>query len=196
MDGGFAIMAIEFGGIPSTIFFGWVSDRVGGRRGMVAALCMVPIIAAFGVMVLAPASAYWLSMTMLVAIVLAVRLWAQPPVKVFQGYWMGVDPLDGGDSRRGIVQQDDGTFAMAGRDSFLTLCDNSDRGIATFDNGVVVSRRVMTTDNLKLSCFGTGALVLLRARYELVGDSVMIETLAAQDGSPVDRIVFHKVSRD
>jgi len=138
----------------------------------------------------------FLAVTMLVAIVLAVRLWAQPPVKGFQGYWMGVDPLDGGDSRRGFVQQDDGTFAMAGRDSFLTLCDNSDRGIATFDDGVVVSRRVMTTDNLKLSCFGTGALVLLRARYELVSDTVMIETLTARDGSPVDRIVFHKVSRD
>ena len=137
----------------------------------------------------------FLVMMVLVAIVLAVRLWAQPPVKAFQGYWMGVDPLDGGDSRRGFVQQDDGTFAMAGRDSFLTLCDNTDRGIATFDDGVVVGRREMTA-NLKLSCFGNGALVLLRARYQLVSDSVMIETLTAQDGSPVDRIIFHRVSKD
>jgi hypothetical protein len=137
----------------------------------------------------------FLAVTMLVAVVLAVRLWAQPPVKGFQGYWMGVDPLDGGDSRRSIVQQDDGTFAMAGRDSFLTLCDETDRGIATFEDGAVSGRREMTA-NLKLSCFGNGALVLLRARYQLVSDSVMIETLTAQDGSPVDRIVFHKMSRD
>jgi hypothetical protein len=137
----------------------------------------------------------FLAVTMLVAIVLAVRLWAQPPVKGFQGYWMGVDPLDGGDSRRSIVQRDDGTFAMAGRDSFLTLCDETDRGIATFEDGAVSGRREMTA-NLKLSCFGNGALVLLRARYQLVSDSVMIETLTAQDGSPVDRIVFHKMSRD
>jgi hypothetical protein len=135
------------------------------------------------------------AVTMLLAIVLAARLWAQPPVKSFQGYWMGVDPLDGGDSRRGFVQQEDGTFAMAGRDSFLTLCDNTDRGITTFDDGVMSGRRVMTA-NLKLSCFGNGALVLLRARYELVSDGVMIETLTAQDGSSVDRIVFHKVSKD
>jgi hypothetical protein len=60
---------------------------------------------------------------------------------------------------------------------------------------VVSGRREMTA-NLKLSCFGNGALVLLRARYQLVSDSVMIETLTAQDGSPVDRIVFHKMSRD
>ncbi len=132
----------------------------------------------------------------LVAAVFMARLFAQPPVKAFQGYWMGVDPLDGGDSRRGLVVQDDGTFAMAGRDSFLTLCDDSDRGIATFDDGVVVGRRVMTTNNLKLSCFGNGALVLLRARYELISETAMVETLTAQDGSPVTRIVFHKISKD
>ncbi len=68
MDGGYATMAIEFGGIPSTILFGWLSDKVGGRRGMVAALCMLPIIAAFGVMVMVPAGAYWLSMVMLLTI--------------------------------------------------------------------------------------------------------------------------------
>jgi hypothetical protein len=119
----------------------------------------------------------------LIAVVLVARLRAQPPAKAFQGYWMGVDPLDGGDSRRGFVQQSNGTFAMAGRDSFLTLCDNSDHGIAAFDDGVVVSRRVMTTNDLKLSCFGNGALVLLRARYELVDDGVMVEVLTAQDGA-------------
>ena len=77
--------------------------------------------------------------------VLVVRLWAQPlgknTSKTFQGYWMGVDPLDGGDSRRSLVQQPNGTFAMAGRDSYLTLCDNTDRGLITFDDGVVVGRR-------------------------------------------------------
>ena len=46
-DGGYGVMAIEFGGVPSTIFFGWVSDRIGGRRGMVATLCMLPIMHRF-----------------------------------------------------------------------------------------------------------------------------------------------------
>ena len=133
---------------------------------------------------------------MLMAVVLVVRLRAQPSVKAFQGYWMGVDPLDGGDSRRSLVQQEDGTFVLEGRDSFLTLCDNSDYGIATFEDGVVVSHRVMTSDHLKLACFGNNGEVSLRARYELASDGVMIETLTAQDGSPVDRIVFHKVSKD
>lgn len=45
--GSYVQTAIEFGGVPSTILFGWVSDQIGGRRGMVAALCMLPIIAAY-----------------------------------------------------------------------------------------------------------------------------------------------------
>jgi hypothetical protein len=85
----------------------------------------------------------------LVAVVLVVRAWAAAPVKAFQGYWMGVDPVDGGDSRRGFLQLADGTFALAGRDSFLRLCDETDRGIVTFEDGTVVGHRVMTSDTVK-----------------------------------------------
>ncbi len=42
-DGGWAVFISNFGGIPSTIFLGWISDKLGGRRGMVSFLCMVPI---------------------------------------------------------------------------------------------------------------------------------------------------------
>jgi hypothetical protein len=123
------------------------------------------------------------------------HLGAQPQVKAFQGYWMGIDPVDGGDSRRTFMQNDDGTFAMAGRDSFLTLCDETDRGIATFEDGVVVDRRTMTAA-LKLTCFNNGAVVTLGARYQLVSDSLMIEVLTTQAGNEFTRIVFHKVSKD
>jgi hypothetical protein len=130
--------------------------------------------------------------------VLVVRLWAQPPgkntLKIFQGYWMGVDPLDGGDSRRSLVRQPNGTYALAGRDSFLTLCDNTDRGFISFDDGVVVGRREMRTDNLKITCFNTDTDVLLKASYVLMDDGVMTEVTTAQDGTPVDTIIFHKVS--
>lgn len=66
--GGLAIMALEFGGIPSTIFFGWVSDRLGGRRGMVAALCMVPIFMAFAAILYTPPGYLWFDMLMLITI--------------------------------------------------------------------------------------------------------------------------------
>jgi OPA family glycerol-3-phosphate transporter-like MFS transporter len=66
--GGFAIMAIEFGGIPSTILLGWISDRIGGRRSMVAALCMLPVIAAFGAIIATPAGYLWIDYLLLMTI--------------------------------------------------------------------------------------------------------------------------------
>ncbi len=67
-EGGLAILVIEFGGIPSTIFFGWVSDRIGGRRSMVAALCMLPIIAAFAAIRVTPPGYLWVDYLMLLTI--------------------------------------------------------------------------------------------------------------------------------
>ncbi len=67
-SGGLAILVIEFGGIPSTIFFGWVSDKLSGRRGMVGTLCMIPIAVAFAVIALTPSGYLWLDMCMLAII--------------------------------------------------------------------------------------------------------------------------------
>jgi len=68
IGGGFGTMALEFGGIPSTILLGWVSDLLKGRRGMVAVLCLAPTLLAFAVMMLTPAGYLWLDMTMLTMI--------------------------------------------------------------------------------------------------------------------------------
>ncbi len=53
-ESSFAVIAIELGGIPSTIALGYLSDRLGGRRGMVAVLCMLPIILAYGLFPFVP----------------------------------------------------------------------------------------------------------------------------------------------
>ena len=131
--------------------------------------------------------------------VLVGRVWAQPSGKTtreFQGYWMGVDPVDGGDSRRSLLSLASGKIAQAGRDSVLTLCDGTDRGFASFEDGEVVGRIVMHSNTLTIKCFNNGALVVLRARYELIGDGLMTEVTTRLDGSPVSTIVFHKVSQD
>ena len=70
--GGLVITISEFGGIPSTILLGWLSDRIGGRRGMVATLCHIPILAAFTVMLFTPAGFLWIDMTMLAIIGLCI----------------------------------------------------------------------------------------------------------------------------
>ncbi len=66
--GALAVMALEFSAIPSTIYFGWVSDRIGGRRGLVATLCMLPIIGAFAGIVATPSGYLWLDYLMLMII--------------------------------------------------------------------------------------------------------------------------------
>jgi OPA family glycerol-3-phosphate transporter-like MFS transporter len=66
--GGLSTTALEIGGIPSTIALGWLSDKLGGRRGMVASLCLIPILVAFTVMLYTPRDQVWLDMTMLFAI--------------------------------------------------------------------------------------------------------------------------------
>jgi len=63
--GGLAILIIEFGGIPSTILMGWLSDKFGGRRGMVSLLCMIPILFAFTGIYFNPPGNLWLDLSML-----------------------------------------------------------------------------------------------------------------------------------
>jgi OPA family glycerol-3-phosphate transporter-like MFS transporter len=65
---GLSTAALELGGVPSTIALGWLSDKLGGRRGMVAALCMIPVVGAFTVILNTPSGLLWLDMTMLAMI--------------------------------------------------------------------------------------------------------------------------------
>jgi len=112
----------------------------------------------------------------------------------FQGYWMGVDPVDGGDARRSLILRSDGKYALAGRDTVLTLCDSTDRGFASFDDGTVVGRGVLQSNALVIKCFNNGATVQLHDSFELVDRGLMIETTTLPDGSPVSTIVLHRVS--
>jgi len=75
-EGGIAVLIVEFGGIPSTLLLGWISDKLGGRRGMVSLLCMFPIIAAFTVILLNPPGHLGIDMTMLAII----GFFVYPPV--------------------------------------------------------------------------------------------------------------------
>ncbi len=114
----------------------------------------------------------------------------------FQGYWMGVDPVDGGDARRSLLQLPDGKYALAARDSVLTLCDGTDRAFASFNDGQVIGRNVMQSNTLTIQCFNNGASVVLHVRYELLDSGLMAEIATHPDGSPVSTIILHKVSLD
>jgi hypothetical protein len=143
-----------------------------------------------------------LLVALVATLALAALAWAQPtrprgkPVSGFQGYWMGIDPVDGGDARRSLVQLPNGRFALAARDSVLSLCDSTDRGLGSFDDGELVSPTVLTSDALTLKCFNNGASVTLHVRFELVGENLMTEVATLATGTPVSTIVFHRVSEE
>jgi hypothetical protein len=116
-----------------------------------------------------------------------------PNARQFVGYWMGIDPLDGGDSRRGITRNDDRTFSVIGRDTVFTLCDNTDRAIVTVGDAVVVGA-ALVSDNLVITCSNDGSTVRLKVRYDVVDRNIVRETVTTQAGEPVDEILFHRVS--
>lgn len=84
-DGGIAVLVLEFGGIPSTLLFGWISDRMGGRRGLVSFICMIPIFLAFLGLWLNPVGNLWLDLLFLAII----GFFVYPPVML-----LGVSALD------------------------------------------------------------------------------------------------------
>lgn len=83
--GGIGVFVLEFSGIPSTILMGWLSDRLGGRRGMVSMLCMIPIFFAFVGLRLNTAGNLYLDMVFLGVI----GFFVYPPVML-----LGVAALD------------------------------------------------------------------------------------------------------
>lgn len=83
--GGWGVAIIEFAGIPSTILMGWISDKLGGRRGLVSLLCMMPIVLAFAGLAVNPAGRLWVDLTLLGV----VGFFVYPPVML-----LGVTALD------------------------------------------------------------------------------------------------------
>ncbi len=63
-QGGFSTAIYEVGGMFSTLLMGWLSDKAGGRRGMITVLCMVPVFLAFAGILYSPPGMLWLNMTL------------------------------------------------------------------------------------------------------------------------------------
>lgn len=110
----------------------------------------------------------------------------------FVGYWMGIDPLDGGDSRRAITRNRNGSFAVIGRDTVFTLCDGTDRAIVTVAEARLAGSGLVS-DDLLIRCTN-GSTVRLKVRYHPVAKNIVRETVTSQTGEPVDEIIFHRVS--
>ena len=60
-EGGISTAALEFSAIFSTILMGWLSDKLGGRRGMISVLCMVPVLLSYCAIIYGPRS-LWINL--------------------------------------------------------------------------------------------------------------------------------------
>ena len=115
----------------------------------------------------------------------------------FVGYWMGVDPLDGGDVRRSITANKNRTFSMIGHDSFLTLCDGTDRGIIRVSDFRPVrsaKKPALVSDHHVLTCTNNGTTRTLKNRTVLIDKNIIRETVTTQEGQFVDKTFYHRVS--
>jgi OPA family glycerol-3-phosphate transporter-like MFS transporter len=64
VEGGGSTAALEFSAIFSTILMGWLSDRVGGRRGMISVFCMIPVFLAYLGIIYSPDNKLWIDMVL------------------------------------------------------------------------------------------------------------------------------------
>lgn len=67
-EGGFSTLVIEFSGAVGMLTMGWLSDKLGGRRGRVSVMAMIPLLAAFAAIRVTPKGMLWLDMTLFAAI--------------------------------------------------------------------------------------------------------------------------------
>jgi MFS transporter, OPA family, glycerol-3-phosphate transporter len=63
-QGGVSTAALEFSAIFSSILVGWLSDKLGGRRGMMSTLCMIPVLLAFLGIIYSPDNKLWLDLVL------------------------------------------------------------------------------------------------------------------------------------
>jgi OPA family glycerol-3-phosphate transporter-like MFS transporter len=59
-EGGIGTATLEFSAMFSTVMVGWLSDKWGGRRGMICLLCMIPVFLAFVGIIYSPDNKLWL----------------------------------------------------------------------------------------------------------------------------------------
>ena len=63
-QGGMGTATLEFSAMFSTVIVGWLSDKWGGRRGMICLLCMIPVFLAFLGIIYSPNNKLWLDLAL------------------------------------------------------------------------------------------------------------------------------------
>jgi len=64
VEGGGSTAALEFSAIFGTILMGWLSDKLGGRRGMISVFCMIPVFLAYLGIIFSPDNKLWIDLVL------------------------------------------------------------------------------------------------------------------------------------
>ncbi len=63
-EGGIGTAVLEASAMLSTVLVGWLSDKLGGRRGMICMVCMIPVLVAFIGIIYSPDNKLWLDLAL------------------------------------------------------------------------------------------------------------------------------------
>ncbi|HEY5914062.1 MAG TPA: MFS transporter [Verrucomicrobiae bacterium] len=63
-EGGLSTLVIEFAGAAGMLSMGWLSDKLGGRRGRVSVIALIPLLLAFAAIRVTPKGMLWLDMVL------------------------------------------------------------------------------------------------------------------------------------
>jgi OPA family glycerol-3-phosphate transporter-like MFS transporter len=63
-EGGIGTFILESSAMLSTVLVGWLSDKLGGRRGMICLLCMIPVFLAFIGIIYSSNNKLWMDMAL------------------------------------------------------------------------------------------------------------------------------------
>lgn len=63
-EGGVSTAALEFSAVLGSLLVGWLSDKMGGRRGMISLLCMIPVFFAYVGILYCPSHMLWLDIAL------------------------------------------------------------------------------------------------------------------------------------
>lgn len=107
----------------------------------------------------------------------------------FVGLWEGIDPDDGATQLRSITRNEDGTFSLVGRASYLNLCGGTDRGViigtGAIEEGVFNVKTAVT-------CFDGRPPVMVEADYTPDRENGTLVEVRSIEAKP--QIIFHLTS--
>jgi OPA family glycerol-3-phosphate transporter-like MFS transporter len=167
VQGGDVAVIIEFAAIPSTLLMGWLSDRLGGRRGMVSLLCMLPVCAAFAGILYTPPGLLWLDLTLFAV----VGFFIYPPVML-----LGVTGLDFTSKK-----------AVGAAAGFIGLFGYLGRTVQGKALGWIADHWGWTPALWAILISSFAAIALLSLTWRLKPQAPRIASHAQASGVPVDR---------